>query len=80
MSEILPPGRGLCYAKPALVDNGPGMPDGPGIECLCDCGLTTIIHLDLDGPLMEPREIAYTCDGCQSVHWLTLYPVADDPA
>jgi hypothetical protein len=59
------PGRGLVSVRPRE--------DG-SIDCLCDCGLTTVLQIDLDGPLPEAREIAFTCDGCSSAHWLTLTP------
>jgi hypothetical protein len=65
------PGRGLCYAKPVPVEQG------GGIECLCDCATMTILHVNIEGALAEAREIAFTCDGCQSAHWLTLYPVQE---
>jgi hypothetical protein len=69
------PGRGLCYARPVLHDGN------PAIEALCDCATRMILRLDpsfLAG-LDAPREFAFTCDGCGSAHWLTIYPTAEAP-
>lgn len=70
-----PPGRGLCYARPVPLEQG------GGIEALCDCGLTSVLQVEIEGALEEPREIAFTCDpeagGCGSVHWLVLLPAGE---
>jgi hypothetical protein len=69
------PGRGLCCARPVPLGQG------GGIDCLCDCGLTTILHVETDGPLEVSREITFTCDpaegGCGSAHWLVLLPLRE---
>jgi hypothetical protein len=69
------PGRGLCYARPA-VHGGER-----AIEALCDCGTLTILTLDpadIAG-LTAPHETAFTCGGCQSAHWITIYPTEAAP-
>lgn len=67
------PGRGLEYARPVVHD------DGPAIEALCDCGTTTILTLNAAQvqALTGPNEFAFTCDTCQSTHWVTIYPTGD---
>lgn len=54
---------------------------GGGVLVGCDCGTTTHLMVDDDmGGLAEPREAAFTCGGCQSVHWFTVYPPAEGGA
>ena len=43
-------------------------PEG-GIEILCDCATITV--LQIEGTPSDGQEIAFTCDGCLTVHWLT---------
>ena len=69
MSKIRPPARGIVSAE--------GVPDGMIIGC--DCGFTThvVIHIDGGhgpGALAYPAEAAFTCGGCQTAHWFTVYP------
>jgi hypothetical protein len=63
------PGRGLCYVRVHEL----------GLEALCDCGTTTILTVDPEDirRLGPGQETAFTCDGCQSVHWLTLKPTEE---
>lgn len=68
MSAPSLPGRGLLYARPAQT------PDGPGIELGCDCGTVTAVYLDPETPAMD---IAVTCEGCGTSHWLAVLPPAD---
>lgn len=49
-----------------------------GFVLLCDCGTATNVVLDADGTIQDGHELAVTCDGCQSVHWLTLRAVTSD--
>jgi hypothetical protein len=60
------PGRGLEYVRPHEL----------GIEALCDCATITILTVDPEDirRLEHATETSFTCDGCGSVHWLTLYP------
>lgn len=69
------PGRGLEYARPIAHD------DDPAIEALCDCGTLTILTLDPAdiAALREPQDFAYTCGGCSSSHWVTIYPAGEVP-
>lgn len=56
-------GRSLINATVAV--NGDGE---PVITCVCDCGEVT--EVVIVGPLAA-GEFAYTCDGCQTSHWIT---------
>lgn len=67
MSAPQPPGRSLVYVRPA------GTADGPGLELGCDCGTVTALYLDPETPAMD---VAVTCDGCGSPHWLAVQPPA----
>ena len=62
MSTPEPPGRGCIRAQ--------SMPGG--FILLCDCGHTTevLVEVGLDPP--EVSEIAITCEGCRTSHWVTL--------
>jgi len=64
--------------------SGPGFPSRgiagidvapDGFVLLCDCGTSTQVTLQADGSIQDGHELAVTCDGCQSVHWLTLRAV-----
>lgn len=44
-----------------------------GVEVLCDCGMTTVLQFAFEN-VTETVEMAFTCDGCLSVHWYTLVP------
>ena len=63
------PGRGLVYVKPHDL----------GLEALCDCATVTILRIDPAeaATVTETREVPFTCEGCQSVHWLTFVPGED---
>jgi hypothetical protein len=52
-------------------------PDG-GIVVICDCGTATQLVLQVDGSVQDGHELAVTCGGCQSPHWLTLRAVTSD--
>lgn len=67
--DYTPPPRSLLWAKPY---SGEG---GQGIELGCDCGTTTIYLIDGTDQITEPRDMAFTCDGCNSVRWITVGPV-----
>ena len=76
----LTPGRGIEFARQTDA----------GLELFCDCGATTILASgDADGtpPLdiaaaeqevitvpASGGEVAFTCPGCKTVHWLTFTP------
>jgi hypothetical protein len=63
------PGRGIVFANPVPKDQGGGMLIG------CDCGFNTQIVVEWDHSRPVPaQEIAFTCGGCQSAHWLTIGP------
>lgn len=71
-SFVLPP-RSVLWAKPVTVPSG-----NPTFEMACDCATVTIYEFDVTG-MREPAEIPISCDGCQSVHWVTITPAPDDP-
>jgi hypothetical protein len=61
-----------------------------GFAVLCDCATTTEVHVQFkceDGTIsgsppcgtVAPQEIAITCDGCGSTHWLTITPSEPKP-
>jgi hypothetical protein len=64
------PGRGLCYVR-YLHELG--------LEALCDCGTVTILTVDPGDIVRLPhaQETSYTCDTCQSTHWLTIKPLEE---
>ena len=63
------PGRGIVFANPVPKEQGGGMLIG------CDCGTSTQLVIEWDHTHPVPaQEIAFTCDGCQSTHWLTIGP------
>lgn len=68
--DYVPPPRSLIYARRAEG------PDGmPALEMGCDCGVITVCVFDLGGRRLDkPHEVATTCDGCQSVRWMTIWP------
>jgi hypothetical protein len=67
--DYIPPARSLLWANPVDTD------DGPGIELGCDCGRSTVYIIADADQVTEPREVAFTCDGCNSVRWITVGPV-----
>jgi hypothetical protein len=73
-----------------MGDRGVLLAPGPGLSlaALCDCGVATTLALlpVHDGrpiprgtPLGPPaaQEVAYTCTGCGTAHWLTIAPQPD---
>jgi hypothetical protein len=42
----------------------------PVLSCLCDCGTVTAVIFAVAES--AAAEVAYTCDGCQSSHWMTV--------
>lgn len=63
-----PPPRSLLYARTVPPEQGGGMEIG------CDCGTITQLIIDSDGAVPALGEMAFTCGGCQSVHWFTVGP------
>ena len=66
MTETLPPPRGIIRLEQC--------PD-EGCDALiigCDCATTTHLEIGFGGKPADGHEFAVTCDGCKSVHWLTL--------
>lgn len=69
--------RGIVWVK--------ARPDG--FEVLCDCATLThvILHLELPVRPLAPGErmgvpgdqIAFTCDGCNTTHWLDFKAVIE---
>jgi len=64
-------GRGLEYVKPLPPDE-----DGNAcFEAFCDCGTTTILHIQIDpmpAGAIGNAEGAFTCDGCTTSHWFRI--------
>jgi hypothetical protein len=53
------------------------MADGePAFLFLCDCATTTAVRVE--GITDGPREFAFTCDGCQASHWMTITTTAKE--
>lgn len=63
------PGRGLAGVTPVPAALG------VGVFADCDCGTTTRLMFNPDD-VTEIRELAFTCDGCQSVHWFRIGPLS----
>ena len=70
------PARGLTQAT-AWFDG-----DHPVLEMICDCGVVTEAVFEIDPGFVGAWEVAVTCDGCVSVHWVTMLiePAAAHPA
>lgn len=71
MSDYLPPPRSILSVEAALPE------EGGGLLIACDCGTTTQLVIDGAENLTERQELAFTCDGCQSVTWFTVGPVGE---
>jgi len=74
------PPRSLFVQPATEADGNEGR---GGLVVTCDCGtscLLTFVPTTPDGREIPPgtpgtipaQEVGYTCDGCGSVHWLTL--------
>jgi hypothetical protein len=66
--DYTPPPRSLLWAKPY---SGEG---GQGIELGCDCATVTVYIIEDADRITECRDVAFTCDGCDSVRWITIGP------
>jgi hypothetical protein len=64
--DYVPPLRSLLWATRVDTEQG------PGIQLACDCATTTALVIDGAGQITGSQEIAATCDGCNSVRWITL--------
>jgi len=75
------PARSLHVRPATLADD----PEGRGgLVATCDCGTVTLLTFAPCDPstgrewppgtpgTIPSQEVAYTCDGCGSAHWLTL--------
>ena len=69
MTDYIPPPRSLLWANPVETERG------PGIELGCDCGTVTQLIIEGADRIAQPQEIAVTCEGCNSVRWITVGPV-----
>ena len=67
----LPP-RSILYVRPCAGECGDA--DCQAVIIGCDCATTTHLTVDIIGQLATAQEAAFTCDGCQSVHWFTMTP------
>ena len=61
--------RSLLWVKPIPPEQG------GGIEIACDCGGLKQLIIEGAEELTDRREMAFTCDGCQTVSWFTIGPV-----
>jgi hypothetical protein len=68
--DYTPPPRSLLWATPYVGEDGE-----QGIELGCDCATVTVYILEGTDQLTEPRDMAFTCDGCNSTRWITVGPV-----
>jgi hypothetical protein len=66
--DYTPPPRSLLWANPVETERG------PGIELGCDCGGVTVYIIEDADQITSPQEIPMTCDGCNSVRWVTVGP------
>ena len=69
-TALTPPPRSLLYVKPCGGECG-----DQGCQAVvigCDCATTTHLTVEIIGQLATAQEAAFTCDGCQSVHWFTM--------
>jgi hypothetical protein len=52
----------------------------PALTLLCDCGTVTEVVVagvqEIHGAV---QEFAYTCDGCQTSHWITVAVTVNEP-
>jgi hypothetical protein len=79
VAHMPPPARGLH-----LLGMYPQEDGAPVLRLLCDCGRPAELALrpaDPEGrPVpfnaaqVKPQEVAFTCEGCGSVHWLRIGP------
>lgn len=65
MTAFLPPSRSIEQVTP--VPNG--------VEILCDCATITVLDVSDVPAGALPLEQAFTCDGCETVHWFVLVAV-----
>jgi hypothetical protein len=65
-----PPGRGVASVRV----------HEKGLEVLCDCGTATVLVIDPDdaAQVTGPQDVPFHCEGCNSVHWLTLGPLTQE--
>lgn len=75
------PGSDFTMPPRSIVSIQPVPPEqGGGILIGCDCGTTTQLVVEGLEQVTEARELAFTCDGCQSSTWFTVGPLSDLPA
>jgi hypothetical protein len=68
--DFTPPPRSIIHVEMVPDEQGGGVLIG------CDCATTTHLIIEDADKLTEDREMAFTCDGCHSVHWFTVGPPA----
>lgn len=65
--------RSLVNVEPVIDADG-----NLTFRCVCDCATVTNVivarGITATSVLTQAVEFAYTCDGCQTSHWLTLTP------
>jgi len=44
------------------------------LRLACDCATTTDYVIEDAEHITEPREVAFTCDGCHSARWVVMVP------
>ena len=74
MSDYLPPPRSILSIEAVPPE------EGSGLLIACDCGSVTQLVIDGLEHLSGRRELAFTCDGCQSSTWFTVGPVGEVPS
>jgi len=68
LREPAPRGFGIEHVRPV-----PG-----GALLLCDCGTVTGIALSIAPDVLGTVELAFTCDGCLTVHWFYVRVTVPD--
>lgn len=71
-ASFTPPPRSLLYVRACGGECGDA--GCPAVVIGCDCGGVTHLTVEIVGRLATAQEAAFTCDGCQSVHWFTMRP------
>ena len=74
-ADFTPPPRSIVHIEAVPYEDGGGFLIG------CDCATTTHLVFEEDADrITEAHELAFTCDGCHSVHWFTIGPLGTEPA
>lgn len=67
MIPMYPVRRGAVLIDARLDEEG-----RPAVTFACDCSVVTVLVLEVDGAANGSHELAFTCAGCLSSHWVTF--------